>query len=213
MGSVINSTHVTLVSGVGWPPSTSLFWNSLLTSMDQVWTCVYCKGIECGEANSNFANSFARQTSRPLHWSRWCDKGQLTSGEDSPDGENRLDARTLDCRKAVYGSLPTHRWKGCRFNCESEEAIQAGIPKRSIDIWDSPTTVCGRINCYPPGTTSRKPKSLDVAVESAQGVEYTLNFETRSTTSNTKEINVIGKLHPVEDLSTQLQQTLDQMAN
>ena len=58
-----------------------------------------------------------------------------------------------------------------------------------------------------------KSKSLDAAVESAQGVEYTLNFETRSTTNNAKEINVIGKPHPVEDLSTQLQQTLDQMAN
>ena len=57
-----------------------------------------------------------------------------------------------------------------------------------------------------------KPKSLDASVEIAQGVEYALNFETTSTTSNTKKINAIGKPHPVEDLSTQLQQTLDQMA-
>ena len=50
-------------------------------------------------------------------------------------------------------------------------------------------------------------------MESAKGVEYALNFETRSTTSNMKGTTVIGKQHPVEDLTTQLQQTLDQMAN
>ena len=58
-----------------------------------------------------------------------------------------------------------------------------------------------------------QPTSFDQAVESAKEVEYALNFETKSAESAPKEINVIGKPHPMEDpkLAIQLQQALDQM--
>jgi hypothetical protein len=58
-----------------------------------------------------------------------------------------------------------------------------------------------------------QPTSFDQAVENAKEVEYALNFETKSAESAPKEINAIGKPHPMEDpkLAIQLQQALDQM--
>ena len=130
--------------------------------------------------------------------------------KDSLDGENKLDARFLDCRKAVYGSLPTHRWKGRRFCSESEEAIQACIPcRQSTDVRDSSTMGCDRIATHP-NTTSRK--RLDAAMEIAQGVEYALNLKQGVLLATQRRSMWSGSWSMWEDLSTQLQQTLEQMA-
>jgi hypothetical protein len=58
-----------------------------------------------------------------------------------------------------------------------------------------------------------QPTSFNQAVESVKEVDYALNFETKSAESAPKEINAIGKPHPMEDpkLAFQLQQVLDQL--
>ena len=60
-----------------------------------------------------------------------------------------------------------------------------------------------------------KPTKFEEAVLTAEGVEYALNFEHKSPdpTTQTDEINAVGKPHCSEDLKliTQVQQALDQM--
>ena len=56
-----------------------------------------------------------------------------------------------------------------------------------------------------------QPTTFKEAVENEKEVEYALNFETKHTEPGTKDINMINKMHPMEDqtLNIQLQQALD----
>ena len=207
------------MSGVGWPPSTSLSLNSLLTtSLEHGPGLSWCLLLRNGMRQS-------KQPSCQLS----CEPGKLVDHYIDLDDATKADlqlVKTALMEKTGLMEDPLTAGKLFMARCQHtdekvadfavslkklfkqaylDEALTSGILLQRFVTGLLPT-ISQQV------LLQGKPKSLDAAVKSAQGVEYALNFETRSTASNTKEINAIGKPHPVEDLSTQLQQTLDQMA-